>query len=702
MTRLRLLLAFVFCWLSAVAALSAVSDTHNGPTTTMKLITAENGVAPTTRFLSAGLHIKLEEGWKAYWRSPGEVGLPPEIDWTGSTNLDNVEMIWPAPTRFRAFGIENFGYEKEVTLPLNVTLKEPGAPAELRAKVFLLVCEDICIPEEAELSLSLPLGSGIDTSSAGLIAAAAAQVPESIEQSNVTLTSVAFDAEGKSLVVEAQNPLGWQSPDIFPELGEGVSFGAPDIRLGDAQRVMWAKLPILSDPVPASEMQAANLRITLTDGPIALDAVAPSLEETQARPPFTLATAQTGLMDLLSIIVVAVVGGLILNVMPCVLPVLSIKLASAIKSADQSPARIRRGFLMSALGVLAFMWLLAAGTLAAREMGMTIGWGLQFQNPVFLGVLLSIVTVFAANMLGLFEINLPSGVMTRISGAGGKEGYMGDFATGAFAAVLATPCSAPFLGTAIAFAMAGRPLDIIVIFSALGLGLALPYLAVAAKPNLVRALPKPGRWMTTLKVFLGVLLAATAAWLLFVMVGVAGTRAALATTLGLCALVALFSPLGRGLGKMRSTVALVAALGTVSLPAFVKPTPIISEMSIEASWAEFDRGEIARLVSQGEVVFVDVTADWCLTCKANKALVLDRDPVASALAQTGVVPMQADWTRPDDQIAAFLQDFGRFGIPFNVVYGPSAPEGLPLPELLTSDAVLGALEEAGATQVASR
>ncbi|MEM8580127.1 MAG: protein-disulfide reductase DsbD domain-containing protein, partial [Pseudomonadota bacterium] len=632
-------LAVAFCGLfSANAVLAASSDTHQGPATTMRLITAENGIAPNTRFVSAGLHIKLKEGWKGYWRSPGEVGLPPEIDWAGSKNVEHVEMLWPAPTRFRAFGIENFGYEKEVTLPLNITLSNPDTPAELQASVFLLVCEEICIPEEAELTLSLPLGSGIDADTAGLIAEAAGQVPGDIDRSNISLTNVAFNESGTSLVVEARNPSGWGTPDVFPELGESVAFGAPDIRMGDGNRLLWASLPILSDPVTDRTVQQETLRLTLTDGALAVDAQTPELAGTQARPPFSLTTANTGMLELLSVALIAIVGGLILNVMPCVLPVLSIKLASAIKAVDQSPARVRGGFLMSALGVMAFMWMLAIGTLVARNLGMTVGWGLQFQNPIFLAFLLAIITIFAANMLGLFEINLPSGIMTRLSGASSGGGYGGDFATGAFAAVLATPCSAPFLGTAIAFAMAGRPIDIIVIFTALGLGLALPYLLVAAKPSLVRMLPKPGRWMTGLKVILGALLTLTAAWLFFVLLGVAGPQIAILVAIALAVLVALFSPLGRILGNARTGAAIMATAFALVLPATMKPEAAISVVTSEATWTAFDRGEIARLVSQGEVVFVDVTADWCLTCKANKALVLDRDPVASALTQDGIVP----------------------------------------------------------------
>jgi len=357
-------------------------------------------------------------------------------------------------------------------------------------------------------------------------------------------------------------------------------------------------------------------------------------------------------------------------------------------------ARVRWGFLASAAGVMAFMWGLAAVLFALRQAGVTVGWGLQFQNPVFLALMVAILAIFAANLAGAFEISLPPSLQTRLARAGGAGGHVGDFLTGAFAAVLATPCSAPFLGTAIAFALAGRGVDIALVFTFLGLGLAAPYLLVAARPGLVRHLPRPGRWMIALRVMLGLLLAVTAAWLVWVLRGVAGTTTMLAV-LGMTAgLVMLLS-----LSRLRCTVRAGLALPLVGIILFAAgdladtstPRALSSQVT---EWVRFDRAEIARRVSRGEVVFVDVTADWCLTCKANKALVLDREPVVSALAAEGVTPMQADWTRPDPAISRYLESFDRYGIPFNAVYGPAAPDGIVLPELLTPDVVMAALDDA--------
>jgi suppressor for copper-sensitivity B len=683
------LMAMLFLMQPAVAA---VSDRVGAEAVTATLVTAENAVAPDASTLSAGLDLTLGHGWKTYWRSPGEVGIPPEISWEGSENVASVEMLWPAPTRFRAFGIENFGYANHVTFPLQVRLADPGAPVALRASVDLLVCSDICVLQTLDLSLELPTGSGIDTASAELIGEAAARVPDA-EAAGIMAGTAHLDTDRTALTVTARSDAGFTDPDVFPELN-GATFGAPDIRLGDGGKLLWARLPVL-----AVSDAPTDLRVTVSDGPRAGTLTIPWTDNPHT-PPFALDRVVPGMSELAWIAMVAFLGGLILNVMPCVLPVLSIKLLSAINMQDLGPGRVRGGFLVSALGVLAFMWLLAAGTIAAKTAGLAVGWGLQFQNPVFLAAMIGVLALFAANMFGLFEIALPQSWSTALARGQTRKGYGGDFAAGAFAAILATPCSAPFLGTSIAFALAGRAVDVAVVFTALGLGMALPYLLLAARPSLVRALPKPGRWMLGLKVILGGLLLVTAGWLIWVLVGLAGSMVA--------ALVAALVTLGVVLAWQAhrlpdiAVAFSLAAAGAGVLAAPVLTTPAPPSAATATQWQGFDRGDIARRVSTGQVVFVDVTADWCLTCKANKALVLDRGAVADALSAPDVVSMQADWTRPDPEIARYLESHGRFGIPFNIVYGPGAPEGISLPELLTAEAVLAALTSAQSRTEATR
>jgi suppressor for copper-sensitivity B len=662
MIRTFLLLLALF----AGPGLAATSPEARGNALAASLVTAEDGTSGRT--VSAGLRVVLDEGWKTYWRSPGEVGLPPALDWSESGNVADVTLAFPAPTRFEAFGIENFGYGDEVVFPLSVTLEEPGAPVSLRVSADLLVCADVCIPETVDLALDLPAGGGVDASSAALLADWVARVPGGAE-TGIALEAVHLDDDALTLRATSATP--FDAPDVFPERGPYAAFGKPELRLSGDGRVLWASLPVLA---PGE----GDLDLTITDSDRAAT-LAAKLAPSAPAPP-------AGGPSLLWIVAVAALGGLVLNLMPCVLPVLSIKLAAALEARDRPPARVRAGFLASAAGILAFFAVLAAALMGLRAAGVSIGWGVQFQQPVFLALVIGLATLFAANLFGAFEIGLGTRVPTAMAGAAGGGGLRGDFATGAFAALMATPCSAPFIGTAVTYALTSGSAQIAAVFAAMGLGLALPLLAVAAAPRAIRLLPRPGRWMGALRAVLGSLMLLAVVWLLSVLAGAAGPRVALVVgALSLLMLAALF--------PLRAVPVAVAGLLAVTAAATVlPPAPRAAAAALSGPWQPFSRDRIAAAVAGGQVVFVDVTADWCLTCVANKRLVLSRGAVAEALK--GTVALQADWTRPDPAIAAFLEDHGRFGIPFNAVYGPGAPEGITLPELLTEDAVLDAIARA--------
>ncbi|WP_238367859.1 protein-disulfide reductase DsbD family protein [Mesobacterium pallidum] len=688
-----LLLAVFFIPQSANAA---SSEEHRSTPITARLITAQDGIPGDTRSLSAGLHLRLNEKWKTYWRSPGEVGIPPSVDWSGSENVKDIEFLWPAPTRFTAFGIENFGYTGDVVFPLRVSLEDSRGPATLRAQVKLLVCSDICVPEEFALDLTLERGTGIDQGAANLISTYADRVPDDADAGGVRVAEAFIDDDLEELLVSIRVDAPLQAPDVFPELGAGIALGKPDIRLGEQNRLLWARLPILSADPGALEAP----RITVTDGADRSFTVLADRATQELPPPFLRAATKPDVLEMVWIAAIALLGGLVLNVMPCVLPVLSIKLSSLVRHSDIPRSCVRTGFLASAAGAMVFMWGLALVLWGLQRLGMSVGWGLQFQNPLFISIMIVVLLIFSANLFGTFEISLPSSLQTRLAGAGGREGYSADFFTGMFGAVMATPCSAPFLGTAVAFALAGRGIDILVVFTALGLGLSAPYLAVAAFPGIITFMPRPGRWMLAVKLGMGVLLLTTALWLFWVLAGVAGMRAvwAVAVFSGAGILVVSIPDL-----RLQYKWPLAAASFVLALavgPNAQQPAAPQDAKKAALSWVPFDRGEIARRVSAGEVVFVDVTADWCLTCKANKALVIERETVRGALEAEGVTAMQADWTRPDERIARYLESYGRYGIPFNAVYGPAAPNGIVLSELLTSTDVMDALARAGTAALA--
>ncbi len=657
-----------------------------------RLIASAEGVGDLET-IPAGLHIRLPEGWKTYWRSPGEAGLPPAVDWTGSRNAD-VRFDWPAPHRFTLFGIDTFGYDDEVVFPLAVTPREIGQPVSLAGRLDLLVCSDICVPAQFDLSLELPAGSAnVDPRIANLIDRFASIVPEDGVAAGLSIDGVtATDALAESLVVRATAREPFVNPDLFVEAGIGFSFAAPNITFEQDGRRLRAEIPLLVAPGEAAALTELPITVTLIDGGRTLEWSGTTSAELAG------GNAPTDAAGFAVILLLAVLGGFILNLMPCVLPVLSLKLVSVLGHGGGSPRAVRMGFLATAAGIVASFMVLAGVATAAKLAGGAVGWGIQFQQPVFLIAMIVIITAFACNLLGFFEILLPSAAGDAALKAGDGNNLAGHFGTGAFATLLATPCSAPFLGTAVGFALSRGPLEIFAVFLALGIGLALPYLAVAAAPRLATMLPRPGPWIITMKRVLSGALIATALWLLSVLLVQSGAIAA--ALIGLLMLGMGFSLWRRKALTGDARLAGGIAAVVLAIAAFLAPLPFDaaqsgpSDPAVEMDWVVFDRSAIGGLVAGGQVVFVDVTADWCLTCQANKQLVLQRGAVAERLGAEDVVPMQADWTLPDDAIANFLASYGRYGIPFYVVYGPGAPDGLILPELLSSDIVLDAVEQA--------
>ncbi len=407
-------------------------------------------------------------------------------------------------------------------------------------------------------------------------------------------------------------------------------------------------------------------------------------------------------------LLLGLLGGLILNAMPCVLPVLSLKVFGLVKSAGQGRAQVVVGALATAAGILFSFWALAAAAILARSAGAAVGWGVQFQEPTFVAALAVVVVLFCLNLWGLFEIPLPAR-LARLADSGPKEGVGGHLASGLFATLMATPCSAPFLGAAVGFALSQPAGVILAVFTAIAVGMALPYFALAAAPGAVRLLPKPGAWMGKLKVVMGFLLAGAAIWLLYVLAAQVSAVRLASIELALLAL-ALFTWMGRQAEGRRATriVATLGILATIALAVGLatggrrEPSSRLAEWSSGlVAWAAFDRQEAERLAAQGRLVFVDVTADWCFTCKVNERLVLETPEVAEAFSRHQVVPMKADWTNRSDAIASFLADHGRYGIPFYLLYRPGR-EPYVFSELLTKKGLIGVLDEAAAGLPAAR
>lgn len=667
--------------------------------------------------VTLGLHFKLNEHWKIYWRSPGDAGYPPSVEWDGSYNVKDTSIDWPLPERFSILGLETLGYTNEVVLPLTVRLGNPGDSLALKAQVSYLACAEICIPYDSELVFSLPAGPGTPSPEAHLINRFQSLVPGQGSglgaSMGLSLNGAEFaidpasDGDGGTLYVMASSNAPFTAPDVFVEGPPEIAFDKPKVSVASDGASALMEVGFHGLKAAKSAPDQLDLTITLADHPRGAEF---SAQPTPATPD-TLALADnlpqamaTG-PSMLVMLSLAVLGGLILNLMPCVLPVLSIKLLGVVGHGGGEARTVRLSFLASAAGIVSSFLVLAVALIALKSAGLAIGWGIQFQHPWFLVAMALVVTLFACNLWGFFEVRLPESVSEIGEPATHVHGLGGHFMTGAFATLLATPCSAPFLGTAVGFALARGAFEILAIFTALGIGLALPYLLVAARPKFATMMPKPGRWMVILRRVLGFALAGTSVWLVSILAfQVSDLAAALigAAMVAIAATLYAHKRLGHKYGRLDWAAVSVLAVLAFAVPATIADTTANQNQTanLDDLWQPFDTAQIQTLVEQGNVVFVDVTAEWCITCQVNKVVVIGEGEVYARLGSSGTVAMQADWTKPDPAIAAYLASFGRYGIPFNAVYGPGAPNGIALPELLSQSVVVEALDKAGAGAMA--
>jgi suppressor for copper-sensitivity B len=687
----RLYLIFLILFLP-VQAFALSSDWTRDDAVGVRLVSGVEGVDDNTT-IPLGLDVQLNDGWHTYWRSPGEAGLPPQLDWsrsqTDSGNLESATLLYPAPRRYTAYGLETIGYENHVLFPIDAVLRNKGQALNADVDVDLLVCSATCVPKHYSLTLTVPKGPTTASPEANLLRQAHEQIPTDADSAGILLQGIANDGQNLTFTILSRDSLS--QPDIFIEDDKNIGFGAPVVKI-DTQSHSATLTVKTVDTLPADE-HLAHMPVTLTiinnDHAAEIKITTPTAFSAPPPPapkqlPFDIA------------LLFALIGGFILNLMPCVLPVLSLKILSVVSHGGGDSKRVRHSFLFTATGIIFSFLVMAFVTIILKQFGLALGWGVQFQQPVFLMFLILLLTFFAANMWGVFEIPLPRALADNLDTSYHPK-LAGDFATGAFATLLATPCSAPFLGTAVGFALGSGIRDIISIFAALGLGMALPYLSIALFPRVATMLPKPGAWMLHLRRILGIALAATAAWLVWVLAAQITAMYAVVFGLFMTAIILLLILKNHGIKKGLITfgilefclVALVLGFSGALKP---KTDPVMARQ-----WLAFDQNALNADIAEGKTVFLDVTADWCLTCKANMKFSLSDEAVTQRLFQTDVIAMQADWTNPDPVITDLLHKYGRYGIPFNIVYGPRAPQGIVLPELLTPSVVLKALDDASPT-----
>ena len=506
-------------------AFAAASDWVKTDHTELRIISQTNGAGDAEQ-LTFGLHYKLQSDWKIYWRSPGDAGFPPHVESEGSLNVKGSEILWPLPERFSILGFETLGYKKEVVLPLTVDVERPGEGIALQAQISYLACAEICIPYDAEISFQLPTGPATPSEEAHLINRYQSTVPGVGDGLGLTLETVQFKSDPDNpedqafLYVQASSAQAFTKPDAFIEGPEGLAYGEPRVSLSNAGKLAVMEIGVKGLKYIKTPLDQGELTITLADAPRGAEFSAtptPLTPELSAMIGGQTNEPQAEGPSLFLMLALAVLGGLILNLMPCVLPVLSIKLLGIVGHGGSDTRTVRMSFLASAAGIITSFLVLAAALIVLKTAGLAIGWGIQFQHPWFLVAMALVVTLFACNLWGFFEVHLPESVSELGEPTTHVHGLGSHFMTGALATLLATPCSAPFLGTAVGFALARGTFEILAIFAALGVGLALPYLLVALRPAFATKMPKPGRWMVILRRVLGFALAGTGIWLVSIL-----------------------------------------------------------------------------------------------------------------------------------------------------------------------------------------
>lgn len=688
---LSFLSVLLLSFLPLMASASEVStgwltDPKHPPLSVRLMLTGETD--PQAKTVEGLLEVQLDGDWKTYWRSPGEGGVAPTLDWSQSENLNQVDWHWPVPGRYEFLGVETLGYKGRVVFPLTLHVNDMQEPAWFLGKLTMPSCTNICVLNDYEMSLTFrPDQLSLSEQALHLYNQGISQVPK--PSTTVELLDAFWNKAKETAIFQVTKPQAWINPDVFVDSSsddlQNFIFDSPDIHVDGNTLTASFKVSNWLEPIDLSNQ---TLPIVITDQSLATTLIA-TLDERVGNEPIEGRHGK----GFLTILIIALLGGLILNIMPCVLPVLGMKLSSVISTQGLEKRQIRGQFLASAAGILVSFWLLALFLAALKLSGQALGWGIQFQNPYFIGALVLVTAVFAANMMGLFEIQLSSNTSTWLASRGDNS-YAGHFIQGMFATLLATPCSAPFLGTAVAFALGADYISLFLVFTALAIGMAIPWLLIASFPQLASLLPKPGRWMNTVKTLFGSMMLATSLWLLSLMASFVGTTATL--IIGVIFVMGLLWRLGKTKGS-RSVVMTLTFLSFVSAAGLLLSFTngrLSTKTAAEISWQPLTTELIQEAVQQGKTVFVDITAEWCITCKANKVGVLQREPVYSQLHADNLIAMQGDWTRPSEYVTNFLQSYGRYGVPFNIVYGPGAPEGIELPVILTSDAVIKAIEQA--------
>jgi thiol:disulfide interchange protein len=665
---------------------STQAQQYNGKELVTPFLLADvKAIQPGQKF-RVGILYRIEPSWHIYWRYSGDSGIPTKIAWQLPPGFKVGDLQWPVPTRDKEPGdLEVFAYTSEVLLFAEVEAPAtlPAEPILVQAKTDWLVCQSLCVPGRAQLSLTLTGGGSVASDAAQIFQKYASQVPGQLANP----IKIGFSRMGKSLVAVVDGVPHDAALDFFPIPPEDSVIGHV---LRDGNRLT---IPIDTEVKPINRMDGVlvvgsgeNRRGYEINEQTNLSAIQPERS-----------TASVGLVEVLQMLGFALIGGLILNVMPCVLPVISLKIFGFVSEAGIEPKKAFRLSMAFSFGIIGCFAVLAALVVLLQTAGAQVGWGFQFQDSRFILLISCLVFAFALNLFGVFELSVSAQATQGLANLARGQGYGGAFFQGVFATVLATPCTAPFLGTASAFAFAQPGWVTFLVFLFIGLGMAFPYLLLAFNPKWLRYLPKPGDWMLRLKQCMGFLLVGTLLWLMWILGQMRGVDAvvelgAILLVIAILAWIkgAFWTPFSSRRSRLLAFVAMVSVLllAGVSYGFVTKPSQL--------AWQPFSKSALDEALSSGKPVFVDFTADWCITCKTNERFAIDTPRVRQEFLKRNVVALKADWTKGEPEITQILKKFGRAGVPMYLFYpggSKETAEPVLLPELITSQTVLDALNK---------
>ncbi len=700
-------LVLLACWLTGLGAAQAQFEGAEKKYVTPGLIADTAAVAPGKPF-TVGVRLKMLPGWHVYYQFSGDSGAPPTIEWELPAGFQAGDVQWPLPVAHMDEGdLLTYIYEGEVVLPIEITPPATLPPGEvaLKAKLRWLVCEKICVPGQGEVEIKLPVGEAVPAN-VEAFQQARSQLPKTAgapfqvkwDRSNANEFSLRIEGLPKDFKAEffPLPPKGAKPahPKVSAVADDGTRTITFPIKDGAAPNLAWrGVLATGKDGAP----REAWLLDSASGGAFAAPAAAsPGAASTPIR------------QNLFALLWSAFLGGLILNLMPCVLPVIALKIFGFVQQAGEEPKRVFRLGLAFVGGVFAFFLALAGLVVGLKAAGINLTWGFQFQNVGILVGLIALVFVFGLNLLGVFEIALTGGAAGKLSELSSKEGYGGAFLHGMFTTLLGTSCTAPFLGAVLGFAFAAPPHIVFLIFAMIAAGMSLPYFLLTANPAWMRYLPKPGTWMERLKQFMGFIMLAVVVWLLGVLGESRGVGPLVAVSSFLLVLGVAAWLYGVTHGKFAGWIAMFALVvggwffflhGKLDVAKAADGTA--AKLPGGIPWEVWSDARVAEATKSGQPVFVDFTADWCLNCKYNEKFVLETDPVRAALKDKNVLPLKADWTNADPAITALLKKHGRVGVPVYLLYpGGDAPPVL-LPEILTQSILLDALNKLGSPKLTS-